>query len=391
MIAVPLTLLPHLVRGSTDIQAVDGGFAPLRLPVWTRQQQADRWIELWSAQTVGVRLVALTSATRISIEMSVTRMVPADATEPPFPCSVVVTIAGVEVQRLPITAGPTLLTRPDRTFIGLDGPHTVLTVELPPSEGEREVTIWLPHNGATVIYGMSSDAPVRAAEASDRPRWIHHGSSISHSIEAESPLGPWPQQVARALDLELTNLAIAGNAQLDPFVARTIAGQPADIVTLKLGVNTINVDSMRRRAFVPALHGFLDLVRAGHPGTPIVVLTPIISPAIETVPGPTRKLADGRYHGTPRDIVAGDGTLTLGIARELVRDAVEARSQSDPFLWGSDGLQLFGPADTHLLWDGLHPNQAGYDLIASRFVGSARDTATALGEAFAGVLQRATS
>ena len=143
---------------------------------------------------------------------------------------------------------------------------------------------------------------------------------------------------------------------------------------------------MRRRTFVPALHGFLAVIRERHPTPPIVVLTPIACPAIEDTPGPTRKLADGFYRGTPREIADGDGTLTLGIARELVREAIESRAATDPLLWGSDGLELFGAGDSQLLWDGLHPNQSGYDLIAERFLARVADPVTSLGAAFGTVV-----
>ncbi len=379
----PLQDVVALVRGATDCELSDGALSPVRLAAWTRARQADRWIELWSAHSLGVRLVTLTAATRVELVTTVTRMVPADATEPPFPSSAVATVDGAVVARAAITAGPLIVNLPDRTWREVDGPSVRLTFDLGDAEEEREVTLWLPHNGHAVIHEVSSDAPLAPAPPSGRPLWVHHGSSVSHGLEAVDPLGPWPQQASRSLGLDLTNLAIAGNAQLDPFVARTIAAHPADIITLKLGVNTVNVDSMRRRAFVPALHGFLDLVREGHPETPLVVLGPIACPAIEDTPGPTWKAADGFYRGTPREVVPGDGTLTLGLARELVRETVESRMPSDPMLWSDDGLALFGPADTDLLWDGLHPNQAGYDLIARRFADRAGDPSTPLGAAFA--------
>ena len=180
MIALPLDIAARFIRGATEIERLGSGLAPLRLPAWTRAQHADRWIELWSAQTVGVRLVARTCARRIAIEMTVTRMVPADATAPPFPCLAVATIGGAEVGRAEIVAGPTIHTRPDGTWSEADGPRSVVEFALPESDVEREVSIWLPHNGATVIHGVSADAPLEEAAASARPRWVHHGSSISH-------------------------------------------------------------------------------------------------------------------------------------------------------------------------------------------------------------------
>lgn len=375
-----------LLRGARDVEWIDSGLCPLRLPVWTRAEQADRWIEWWSAQTLGVRLVARTAASRLEITARITRILPPGATTPPFPASVVATIDGVVVATADIDGGPLIRTRPDRTAEHIAGPDSLIVLELGESSGEREVTVWLPHNAQTLLLSVRADRPLAAVPDVTRRRWVHHGSSVSHGLEASSPLGPWPQRAAVDLGLDLTNLSIAGNAQLDPFVARTIAATPADVITLKVGVNTINVDSMRRRAFIPALHGFLDIVREGHPRVPIVVLTPIVCPAIEDTPGPTIKHADGRYRGTPRPIVDGDGTLTLGIVRELVRDVAQARRRTDPLLWAADGLDLLGHADADRLWDGLHPDQEGYDLMAARFVERARNEQTSLGAAFAAPL-----
>ena len=44
-----------------------------------------------------------------------------------------------------------------------------------------------------------------------------------------------------------TNLGFSGSAMLDPFTARTIRDQPADLISLKLGINLVNGDAMRMR------------------------------------------------------------------------------------------------------------------------------------------------
>lgn len=387
MQSVPLVVVRELIRGASAIEEVDGGLSPVRLPAWTRTQQADRWIEFWSAHTVGVRLVMRTAASRLEIDLAVTRMLPEGLERPLFPASVVAEVGGEPVATAPIESGPLIVNHADRTWTELDGPVSTLALDLGAAAGEREVTVWLPHNGHAVIHGLRADAAVAPAAASGRPVWLHHGSSISHSLEATDPRGPWAQQAARALGLDLTNLAIAGNAQLDPFVARTIASHPADVVSLKLGVNIINADSMRKRTFVPALHGFLDLVREGHPTVPLLVMSPVACPAIEDIPGPTHKDPDGLWRGTPREVLPGDGTLTLRVVRDVVREAVEVRQATDPLIWYADGLDLFGVGDADLLWDGLHPNQEGYDLIARRFVALARTPSTSVGQAFADVLR----
>ena len=90
-----------------------------------------------------------------------------------------------------------------------------------------------------------------------------------------------------ATGVELTNLAFSGSAMLDPFTARTMRDHPADLISLKVGINLVNGDVMRMRAFRPAVDGFLDTIREGHPTTPIVVISPIWCEPVERAAGPT--------------------------------------------------------------------------------------------------------
>jgi lysophospholipase L1-like esterase len=195
------------------------------------------------------------------------------------------------------------------------------------------------------------------------------------------PLGPWPQQAARELGVSLTNLGFAGDAMLDPFVAQTIATQPADVITLKLGINPVTTEAMKERVFGPAVHGFLDLVREGHPTAPIIVISAIAAPGFEDEAGPSREVAPGRFAGTPRLATDREGLVTLARSRAIIADVLAHRAD-DANLAYLNGLRLLGLADARHLYDGLHPDQAGYDLIARRFVELARDATSPLGPAF---------
>ena len=164
---------------------------------------------------------------------------------------------------------------------------------------ERDVEIWLPPGETTRLVALTTDAPVSAPPRRRRPpRWVHHGSSISHGAGAASALGAWPMVAARVAGLDLVNLGFSGNAVLDPFVARAIRDQPADVITLKLGINVVNHDAIHLRAFAPAVHGFLDTIRDGHPTTPLVVVSPLLCPLVETTPGPD-VARPGRPVGVP--------------------------------------------------------------------------------------------
>lgn len=58
---------------------------------------------------------------------------------------------------------------------------------------------------------------------------------------------------------------------LGPYTARTMRDPPAYLISAKIGVNLVNGDVMRLRAFTPAADGFLDTIREGHPATPILI------------------------------------------------------------------------------------------------------------------------
>jgi hypothetical protein len=165
---------------------------------------------------------------------------------------------------------------------------------------------------------------------------------------------------------------------LDQFAARTIRDLPADAISLKVGINVINGDTLRERTFVPALHGFLDTVREGHPNTPVVLISPILCPTAETSPGPTIAQPDGMFTTVPRSVELSTGALSLTRVRELIGLVAAVRQdpllhglvaavRQDPLLHLVDGLDLFGEADSADLYDGLHPNAEGYLRMADRF------------------------
>jgi len=161
---------------------------------------------------------------------------------------------------------------------------------------------------------------------------------------------------------------------VDPFLARVMRDTPAALISVKLGINVVNLDAMRVRAFVPAVHGFLDTVRDGHPETPLVLISPIFCGIHEHTAGPGSfdpvALAQGRVKfiatGTPGD--ESQGRLTLAVIRKELASLAERRS-SDPNLYFLDGTELFGESDADRLPlpDDLHPGPEAHQLIGERF------------------------
>lgn len=238
--------------------------------------------------------------------------------------------------------------------------------------GEKDIEIWLPHAEITEVIALRTDAPVEPAPKTGRRVWLHHGSSISHGSNAVFPSTIWPELAAAAGDVELINLGFGGSALVDPFTARAMRDTPADLINLKLGINVVNNDAMRLRAFAPAIHGFLDTIREGHPTTPLLLVSPILCPTHENTPGPLMlDLSSGtlkfKATGDPAETAAG--RLTLTIVRDVLADIVKQRSAEDPDLHYLDGLNLYGESDhdEFPLPDAIHPSPEGHRRIGENF------------------------
>jgi lysophospholipase L1-like esterase len=157
---------------------------------------------------------------------------------------------------------------------------------------------------------------------------------------------------------------MAGSANVEYFAAKTIASIPADLITLKLGINVVAGATMTKRTFIPAVQAMLDLIREQQPDVKIVLISPIYCPGLETQPGPVITNASGQVLGSEFSPVEWVGQLTLQGVREVLEDIVAQRS--DEKLSYVDGLELFSSSDVDLMPDHLHPNAEGYLLMAER-------------------------
>ncbi len=370
--STPITA--DFIHGAIETEQTAQGLLPHRLPAWARAQCADPQLAMAESQPSGVRLIFRTAATAIELLTLATKRVYAGMA--PRPDGVYeLYVDGVLAQHGSVQAGKVLqidMARGMATMVAGE-PQTLRFGEL--KSGAKQVEIWLPHDEVTEMVAIHSDAPVEPVLASSRPRWIHYGSSISQGSNAARPSGVWPAVAARRAGLELTNLGFSGSALLDPFVARTVRDLPADMVSVKIGINLVNTDLMRLRAFGPAVHGFLDTIRDGHPDLPLLVISPIYCAIHETTPGPTlfdtTALAGGQvqFRAAGSEKESRQGKLTLQIIREQLRAIVAQRAAGDPNIHYLDGLDLYGPQEheTLPLPDALHPDSASHQLIGERF------------------------
>jgi len=359
-----------LLHGLIELETTATGLRPHRLPASARAQWPDPQLAMTESQPSGIRLAFRTEASIIELDTLPTKRV-----YPGFPARpdgiYELVIDGRLTRQASLTAGNVM--RIDlatgQSTLEPGAPGTLRFGDLP--EGMKQIEIWLPHNETTELLALRSDAPI-APETCTRPVWLHHGSSISHGSDARNPTGIWPVVAARRAGVSLINLGFGGSALLDPFTARAIRDASADLISLKLGINVVNTDLMRLRAFGPAVHGFLDTVREGHPTTPLLVVSPILCPIHEETPGPTAPdLSDGRMRyraaGDPAEIAAGK--LTLAVIRSTLASIVAQRAVADPNLYYLDGRQLYGEADEASLPlpDRLHPDAATHQVIGERF------------------------
>jgi lysophospholipase L1-like esterase len=90
----------------------------------------------------------------------------------------------------------------------------------------------------------------------------------------------------------------------------------------------------------------LRTIRASHPDVPIFCVTPIYSTKEETEPDYKKRSED---------------------LRSMMRQAAKDRREAgDKLIFVVEGLELFGPADSDLLADPAHPNDAGNARMAQR-------------------------
>jgi hypothetical protein len=353
-------------EGASALERRREGVSPRRLPDWTRLQLPQP-MDVMVRMPSGVRIAFATDARTLALNVLTTRMVTPPATARPAVFDLVVD--GEVAASRAFDAGNLIRIDPrDPTRFELVRADAYdVTFDALPS-GPKRCELWLPHNAFVEVRSLEADGAVAAAAAPASRRWIHYGSSISHCMEAAQPTGVWPAVAARAAGMHLTSLGFAGQCHLDPYVARTIRDAPADVVSLKVGINVINMDSMRERVFAPALHGFLDTIRERKADTPIVVVSPIFCPSAEHAPGPTVPNAAGRFVTLPGHDEIRAGCLTLARVRELLSGIVSARrAAGDSNLHYLDGLELFGAPDAGDLPDDLHPNPAGYRRMGERF------------------------
>ena len=262
------------------------------------------------------------------------------------------------------------LTRPSRAskvdayvdgrFAGTDGGDDAgpCTAELLEGmTGAHEVELFMPPYSKVRLDALGLAPGASLAAPAYRPsRFItFHGDSITHgAITTRSGLA-YPARVARALGADFINLGFGGSARGEPGMARIVGALPADAISLYYGINTYAIGHPGPEEFGRIYADFLEVIRASHPQTPIVVITPTwYAPELH------HRNADG---------------ASVEEYREVIRNAVSARvAAGDASLVMLEGGSLIGPGDESRLADLVHPNDEGFAAIAeglTRLIGQA--------------------
>ncbi|MDX3502167.1 SGNH/GDSL hydrolase family protein [Streptomyces sp. ATCC51928] len=294
---------------------------PLRMPVDRLATAMSANFSRLARTTAGVRFAVRTDASELELEND------------PGGSPLDVRVDGVLAHRW--TGGP--------------GRHRIAFPLPGAGGGPAEVEVWLPHLSVTRIAAVTlrGHRQLLAAERTGR-RLLVHGSSLTHCMYAAGPSESWPALVAAGRGWRLRNLGFAGEAYLDPLVARIIRDTPADLITLELGINAHIRGAFTARSWGAAVCGFLETIRDGHPHTPVVVLTPLSSPE--------------------RERAVNSAGLTLEDTRSLAAEAVRVLQRlGDRALHLLDGSAIAPVADAGRLYaDGLHPTAAGEYVLADR-------------------------
>jgi lysophospholipase L1-like esterase len=220
---------------------------------------------------------------------------------------------------------------------------------------DQAAVVYLPEGMRPEVLALRADGG-SVEPAPPGPRWVAYGDSLLEGWVASAPALAWGVVAARRHGLDLVNLGYAGSARGEIPCAEAVATLAADVISISHGTNCWTRTPHSAGMMRETTHAFLDIVRQGHPDTPIVVASPVIRPDAET---------------TPNRLAA-----TLVDLRGAMEGAVRSRIAS-----GDDHTVLIsgtGVITAAQLADGIHPGDAGHARLAEVF-GSAVALAVSAG------------
>jgi lysophospholipase L1-like esterase len=200
---------------------------------------------------------------------------------------------------------------------------------------DAPVVVYLPEGMRPEILAMTPEGGT-VSPAPAGPRWVAYGDSILEGWAASSPARAWGAIAARRHGLDLINMGFAGSARGEIPCAEAIAALEADVISISHGTNCWTRTPHSAGMLYEGTRAFLDIVRQGHPRTPLVVVSPVLRPDAERTPnrlGAT--LADLRAaieEATTGRVDAGDDQMSLICGGDIVtaEDLADGIHPSDP-------------------------------------------------------------
>jgi lysophospholipase L1-like esterase len=198
---------------------------------------------------------------------------------------------------------------------------------LPLYNGVKSVEIGVPKGSELGFYLPKADPP----------KIVVYGTSITQGGCASRPGMAYPSILGRRLDAEFINLGFSGNGQTEPELATLLA-------ELKPAVFVIDsLPNLTPEMLAERMPKFIEIIRASHPQTPILLVQNPLYPTIPFVAATRTKVTKAneilaQIHADR--VAAGDQQITLVPACDLAADG----------------------GDTTV--DGVHPTDVGFLRLA---------------------------
>lgn len=226
-----------------------------------------------------------------------------------------------------------------------------LWVTLPAGPGRswHDYELILPYGDALDVLGVEVAAEAAWAPAPPRPatRYVAFGDSVTHGFTATDVTKTYAFQVAERNGWQLINLGIGGRGTSGADGA-FLAGVNADVISVLIGVNDWQGGAALGTFRTHYARLVADL-RRGHPAVPVFLITPLWVP-------PTWSPAAARY--------------PLEQYRSVIREV--AAAAADPLLTVIEGPALITHDAACFDAIAVHPNDAGFALMAERLASAMR-------------------
>ena len=205
----------------------------------------------------------------------------------------------------------------------------------------------------TVFFrGLEADELINLypVEKDSRPVYVSYGDSLTQGFYAGDALHSYPSLLAALKGWDIINMGF-GSRAATLYDAKAVVAQQPGIVSVLIGANDC-LGRVALESFGETYTGFIGNIRQCCPGIPIIVITPLCVPFLPGV-SPDDFRAFLREH--------------IEKYRQIIRKVIGTIDDEQLLLIEGTGLI---PEDlAYFADDGLHPNDAGFKIMAERLSG----------------------